>query len=128
MALVGKPPPENLYGKQPRPSGGTKKFVHEVVKLIGGISWLVGLIMLFVRPPLGIVILLFAMVLTILSVTWTRQRRHDELVGSAARTAAAPTSPKGTVARLAELDELKALGAVSDDEYAQERKRILKEI
>ena len=135
MALIGEPPPENLYGKQPRPSGGFKRGVHEIVKIVGGIAWPVGIVTLFVLPPFGILILLLAIVLTILSVVWTRQRRHDELIQAASSPTAAPTiAPDPTIdskaakARLAEIEELKDSGAISDDEYAEMRKRILDEI
>ncbi len=137
MAL---PPPENLYGKQPKPpsSGGFKRGAHEIVKLICGILWLFGIPMLFLFPPFGVFILFFAIILSILSVVWTRQRRHDdlvEIVEAASSRPAGPTIavdptivPRDAQTRLAELEELKASGAIAEAEYAQTRKRILDEI
>ena len=120
--------PQNLYDHQPRPPSGVKKGVHEVVELVGGIAWLVGLVTLFILPPLGLLILLVAIILTILSVVWTRQRRHQELVQAASPKAVPTVAPKTPQDRLAALDELKASGSVSDDEYEQQRRRILDEI
>ena len=129
--------PENVYGTQPvpRPSGGFKRGVHEIVKLIGGILWLVGIPMLFLFPPLGVFIVFFAIILSILSVVWTRQRRHDDLVEIVEAASSRPadptiavdptTAPRDAQTRLAELEELKASGAIAEAEYAQARKRIL---
>jgi hypothetical protein len=136
--------------------------VYEIVKLIGGVAWLVGLVMLFLLPPLGILILLLAIVLTILSVVWTRQRRQNELIQALSSPMArpnpadapAPSSPTAhrpnpadapaassptahrpnpadapdPTARLVEILELKASGAISADEYAQARKGIFDEL
>ncbi len=34
--------------------------MHEVIKIVGGIAWLVGIVMLFVVPSFGILVLLLA--------------------------------------------------------------------
>ena len=137
---------QNLYGNQPPSSGRSKRGVYEIVKLIGGVAWLVGLVMLFLLPPLGILILLLAIVLTILSVVWTRQRRQNELIQALsspmarpnpadAPAASSPTAHRPNpadapdpTARLVEILELKASGAISADEYAQARKGIFDEL
>ncbi len=64
------------------PNPGT----HTAVKIIGAIAWLAGLLFLFLYPPLGILLLLVAIVLSILSLTWTRQARHAEVVAAATGT------------------------------------------
>ncbi len=115
--------------------------MHEIVKLAGGLAWPVGLIVLFLLPPLGLTILFFAIVLTILSTSWTRQRRHNELVQAASPPMRSPTiasdppvapelttPSKDAQARLADIDELKTSGAISEDEYIQLRRRILDEV
>ncbi len=99
--------------------------VHEVVKIVGGIAWPVGFVLLFVIPTFGILVLLLAIVLSVLSIVWTRQRRHAELVQA---TRPPTTTPKATDARLAETEELKASGVISDAEYTQMRQRILDEL
>ena len=99
--------------------------MHEVIKIVGGIAWPVGIVMLFVVPSFGILVLLLAIVLSALSIVWTRQSRHAELVQA---TSSPTTTPKATKARLAETEELKASGAISDAEYAQMRQRILDEL
>ena len=65
------------------------------------------------------------------SVVWTRQRRHNEVIQAASSPTARrpkPADPPDPTARLAEIEELKASGAISADEYAQARKRIFDEL
>jgi hypothetical protein len=58
-----------------------------MVKVVGAIAWVAGLVFLFLFPPFGLFILFIAAVLSILSLTWTRQARHDEVVTAAGRSA-----------------------------------------
>ena len=67
------------------------KPAHEIVKVIGGIAWLGGLILLLVNAPLGVLVLLIAFVLSILSLVWTRQRLTD-VNGSSTEPRVAPVS------------------------------------
>ena len=67
------------------------KPAHEIVKVIGGIAWLGGLILLLVKAPLGVLVLLIAFVLSILSLVWTRQRLTD-VNGSSTEPRVAPVS------------------------------------
>jgi hypothetical protein len=72
---------------------------HSLVKVVGAVAWLVGVFFVFVLPPLGVGILLVAIILSVLSIIWTRQARHDgpievsEAGPRAARQAAAPIPP-----------------------------------
>ncbi len=62
---------------------------------------------------------------------WTRRRRQNELIQAAASPTAHRPNPADApdpTARLVEILELKASGAISADEYAQARKRILDEL
>lgn len=52
----------------------------ELIRAVGGISWVVGIIVLFVQPTVGLLILALALILTVWSVTKTRERRHQELL------------------------------------------------
>ena len=70
---------------------------HTAVKVIGGIAWIAGLALLVAFPPLGFLILLGAIVLSILSLTWTRQARHDELVAAAGGGSAPGRAPNRSV-------------------------------
>ena len=67
------------------------KAAHEIVKVIGGIAWLGGLILVLVNAPLGVLVLLIAFVLSILSLVWTRQRPTD-VNGSSTEPRVAPVS------------------------------------
>ena len=67
------------------------KATHEIVKVIGGIAWLGGLILLFVNAPLSVLVLLIALILSILSVVWTR-RRPTDMNGSSSEPRVAPVS------------------------------------
>lgn len=108
------------------------KATHEIVKVVGGIAWLVGLILLFVNAALALLVLLIALILSVLSLVWTRQRRHDDLLeaakGGAASAAARAPVPKDTQARAAELESLRAAGTISDDEYERKRQLIIDDI
>ena len=66
------------------------KATHEIVKAIGGIAWLIGLILLFVKAPLGVLVLLVALLLSILSLVWSRQ--HADVNGSSPERRVAPVS------------------------------------
>ena len=60
-----------------------RKAAHTVVQITGAVAWVFGLIFLFLFLPLGVFLLVVASVLSIVSLTWTRQARHDEVVGAA---------------------------------------------
>ena len=64
------------------PSSGA----HTAVKVIGGIAWVSGLVLLFLVPPIGVLILVVAVALSLLSLTWTRQARHAEVVAASSGT------------------------------------------
>ena len=103
--------------------------VHTMVKIIGAIAWLAGLVLLFLFPPMGFLILLIAIVLSILSLTWTRQARHAEVVAAAkAQPSPAPPLKKSTADRLVELDALRAAGTITESEYEAQRAQILGEV
>jgi Flp pilus assembly protein TadB len=53
---------------------------QEFGKMIGAVLWVVGIIMLFVQPVAGMVILLAALALSVRSVQKTRERRHQEML------------------------------------------------
>jgi hypothetical protein len=57
--------------------------MDELIKLVGGVSWIVGVVTLFVSPIFGVIILGVAVLATIASVTRTRERRHQELLDAA---------------------------------------------
>ena len=85
----------------PRAMAAPSSSVHTMVKIIGAIAWLAGLVLLFLFPPMGLLILLIAIVLSILSLTWTRQARHAEVVAAAkAQPSPAPPLKKSTADRL----------------------------
>jgi hypothetical protein len=54
----------------------------ELVRAIGGISWVVGLFTLLISPTFGLLIIGVAALLTVWSVSKTREQRHQELVRS----------------------------------------------
>ncbi len=67
------------------------KATHEIVKVVRVIAWLVGLILLLVNTPLGVLVLFIALVLSILSLVWNRQRPTD-MKGSSTEPRVAPVS------------------------------------
>lgn len=52
----------------------------ELLKAIGGIAWAVGLLTLLVEPAFGLAVLAVALLLSVRSVTKTRERRHREVL------------------------------------------------
>jgi hypothetical protein len=122
-------------------SGATLNAAHSVVKVVGAILWFVGFIFLFIATPFGLLILVVALILSILSLTWTRQARHDELVDATSTstqvsTSAAPAAPAPSAAdefataheRLQGLQQLHDDGLITDGEYDQKRKDIVDEM
>ena len=100
--------------------------VLELVKIVGGIAWVVGLVMLFVVPTAGILILALAIALTIVSVNRTREHRHKELLAAAQpRQTPEAQKPPDLADRLDRLDRLREAGKINDDEYASLRQQIL---
>ena len=73
---------------------------HTAVKVVGGIAWIAGLVLLFVAPPFGFLVLLVAVVLSILSLTWTRQARHEEVVAAAGGGSAPVRAPDRSVVQV----------------------------
>jgi Flp pilus assembly protein TadB len=55
----------------------------ELVRAVGGISWVVGILILFVSPTVGLVVLTVALLFTVWSVSKTREKRHQELLEAA---------------------------------------------
>jgi Flp pilus assembly protein TadB len=53
---------------------------QEFGKMIGAVIWIVGVVMLFVQPVAGVVVLLAALALSVRSVQKTRERRHQEML------------------------------------------------
>lgn len=56
--------------------------MHEAVKAIGGIAWVIGIVLFLVQPTIGAFVLVIALLLTVWSVQKTREQRHKELVQS----------------------------------------------
>lgn len=48
--------------------------MHEAIKIIGGVCWVVGLLALGVSPGVGLVILVVALALTVWSIAKNVQR------------------------------------------------------
>jgi Flp pilus assembly protein TadB len=53
---------------------------QEFGKMVGAVVWIVGVVMLFIQPVAGMVVLLAALALTVRSVQKTRERRHQEML------------------------------------------------
>jgi hypothetical protein len=94
---------------------------------------------LFHVPFLGAFLVLVAIILSILSLVWTRQARHDEFVEALSSPPPPPpmVPPPPTIPlpaeltasdRLRELQKLQKDGLHTDDEYEQKRKAIVDEI
>lgn len=54
--------------------------MHELIKILGVIAWVVGLFLLLVDPVIAIVVFVVAGLLTARSVSITREKRHQELL------------------------------------------------
>ncbi len=52
----------------------------ELVKIVGALAWVVGVVMLFVVPVFGVAVLLVALLLSVWTTQKTRERRHQELL------------------------------------------------
>jgi hypothetical protein len=89
--------------------------------------YIVGFVSLFVFPPLGLVFLVVAVLLSILSLTWTREQRHGELLAATGGTKTARARPvaPSTADRLRELQALHEDGLLTDEEYEQKRTAIV---
>jgi hypothetical protein len=120
-------------------AGTTLHPFHSVVKLVGGILWVPAIVLLFLVPFLGVFFVLVAIILSILSLVWTRQARHDEFVEASSCPPPPPpmVPPPPTIPlpaeltasdRLRELQKLQKDGLHTDDEYEQKRKAIVDEI
>ena len=59
--------------------------MSEIIKFVGGISWPIGLVLLFVSPVFGLIVLGVAVLATISTVAQTRERRHQELLAAQRR-------------------------------------------
>jgi hypothetical protein len=109
--------------------------MSEVIRLVGALSWLLGLLLLLLFPPLGLLILLLALVLSILSVTRTRRERHEELIAAmkAPAPVSAPTSPTPAAdlppeARLGQLKKWLEDGLITQTEYDEKRQAVIDSI
>jgi ABC-type transport system involved in cytochrome bd biosynthesis fused ATPase/permease subunit len=118
-------------------SGATLNAAHSAVKVIGAVLWFVGFILLFVAFPFGFMILVVALILSILSLTWTRQARYDQQIDAQAATTAAvkaataqqtPPPTESSSDRLRDLRQLHDDGLITDDEYEQKRRNIVDEM
>lgn len=101
----------------------------ELVKIVGALAWIVGLITLFLFPPVGMLVLLVAGVISIYTATKTRDKRHKDLVRAASQ-ASKPTQKTAPSLsdRLKELEQLKEQGAISDEEYEKMRQQVLDQL
>ncbi len=102
----------------------------ELVKFVGGISWVIGILFLFAVPPIGFLILLVALLCTIYATSKTREKRHAELLAASSSQTTAPAQPASTpqpsvASRLDELEKLKEAGTLTDEEYQEKRRQIL---
>ena len=57
----------------------------EGLKMVGGLAWVIGIVLFLVEPLLGFVVLLVALLLSVKSVQGTKERRHQELLEAARR-------------------------------------------
>jgi hypothetical protein len=107
--------------------------VSELIKVIGALMWLGGMILLFVAPPLGFLVLVGAIVLSFLSLVRTRRERHEELLAATQSPRyqeppemAKDEPPEHRVrGRLKELEALHRDGVITDAEYEQKRREII---
>ena len=99
----------------------------ELVKAVGGISWAVGLIMLFAEPSLGLLILLFALVATLYVRAKDREKKHKELLQATEKghRPVVTAAPPSVSERLTELARLRDAGTIKEGEYEAKRKNIL---
>lgn len=54
--------------------------MEEAIKVVGGVMWVLGVLLLLVEPFFGVVALAVAVLATVATVTRTRARRHQELL------------------------------------------------
>lgn len=54
--------------------------MHELIKILGVLAWVAGLLLLLVDPVVAIGVLVLALLLTIRNVSLTREKRHQELL------------------------------------------------
>jgi hypothetical protein len=98
--------------------------------------WLLGLVLLFTIPLLGVPVLIAALVLSILTGISVREDRHKELIEatkSAAVTNEPPSSPNpakdlSPEGRLGQLAKWREDGLITNDEYDQKRQEIIDEL
>ena len=107
--------------------------MSEGMKFVGGLLAVVGIVLLFVATPVGVLVLAVVGILGVVSVIRTRESRHDELVqatqrGSAPQPPPVPEPQVETRARLTNLEKLRRDGLISEDEYEAKRSRIIDEI
>lgn len=102
----------------------------ELAKIIGALAWVVGIFTIFLVPPLGIIALLVAVLITIYTVTKTREQRHQEVVHAAlqGQESAPAQSPLSVSERLEELSRLKEQGAITEEEHEAKRREIIDEL
>lgn len=101
----------------------------ELAKIIGALVWIVGLVLLFVLWPVGVLVLVLAVIISIYTATKTREKRHKEIVQAASQGRPAPSKrAPSTSERLEELNRLREQGAISDDEYMSMRRDILDQL
>ena len=109
-----------------------------VIKTVGGLLWLAGIALLFFEPNLGWLILAAAFASTIYVMMRERDRVSEELVEQVegeprpdiepSAPTMATTDPRPASERLAELEELREAGAITEAEYEGKRREILDSI
>ena len=108
------------------------------IKTLGGLLWLAGIVMLFFEPTTAWLILAAAFVATIYVMMKERDRTAEELVEEVegaptpdiepSSPTMATTDPRPASERLAELEELREAGAITEAEYEGKRREILDSI
>ena len=97
----------------------------ELAKAMGGVAWVIGIVAVVLEPIVGIIILVIALMLTLWVRSKDREQKHAQLVQAAQEPAQPAAQPASVSDRLAELDRLKAAGALTDEEYETKRQDII---
>lgn len=115
-------------------AGATRHCGHELVKLVGAVLFVPGILLLFWQPAVAFVFLIPAVILSLLSLIWTREQKdieRKEAEWATPRTApprSIPPRAPTPAERLKELKSLHVSGLLTDDEYEQKRKAIVDEM
>ena len=108
------------------------------IKTVGGLLWLTGIVMLFFDPSLAWLILAAALAATIYVMMKERDQTAEELVEDVegepqpdirpSSPTMTTTDPRPASERLAELEDLRETGAITQAEYEGKRREILDSI